>query len=66
MAEKVDCNLAASTGVHDGDAVIKQILAGADAVQIVSCLYNNGIGYIEQLLERLKSWMVSKGFKQII
>jgi dihydroorotate dehydrogenase (fumarate) len=65
MAEKVDCDLAASTGVHDGDAVIKQILAGADAVQVVSCLYNHGIGYLEQLLERLKSWMVSRGFKRL-
>ena len=25
MAEKVNCDLAASTGIHDGDAVIKQI-----------------------------------------
>jgi len=35
MAEKVTCDLAASTGVHDGAAVIKHILAGADAVQPV-------------------------------
>jgi dihydroorotate dehydrogenase (fumarate) len=34
MANKVDCDLAASTGVHDGDAVIKQLLAGAKAVQV--------------------------------
>ena len=33
MAQRVDCDLAASTGVHDGNAVIKQILAGAQAVQ---------------------------------
>ena len=32
MANKVDCDLAASTGVHDGEAVIKQLLAGAQAV----------------------------------
>lgn len=65
MAERVDCDLVASTGIHDGDAVIKQILAGADAVQIVSCLYEHGIGYIEQLLDRLESWMGSKGFNRL-
>ena len=33
MAERVSCDLAASTGVHDGTALIKQILAGANAVR---------------------------------
>jgi len=65
MAEKVNCDLAASTGIHDGDAVIKQILAGADAVQVVSCLYENGTSYIEQLLERLESWMAGRGFGKL-
>ena len=55
MAEKVDCDLAASTGVHDGNAVIKQILAGADAVQVVSCLYSNGIGYLEFTVSQIGS-----------
>jgi len=46
MAERVKCDLAASTGVHDGVALIKQLLAGADAVQVASTLYQNGKGRI--------------------
>jgi dihydroorotate dehydrogenase (fumarate) len=65
MAEKVDCDLAASTGVHDGDAVIKQLLAGAAAVQVASCLYKNGVGYVADMVERLAAWMSSKRFTQI-
>jgi dihydroorotate dehydrogenase (fumarate) len=65
MAEKVNCDLAASTGVHDGDAVIKLILAGADAVQVVSCLYKNGTGYIEKLLDRVESWIGAKGYGRL-
>ena len=65
MAEKVNCDLAASTGVHDGNAVIKQILAGADAVQVVSCLYKNGKGYLREMLSRLENWMASKGFSSL-
>lgn len=65
MAEKVDCDLAASTGIHDGDAVIKQLLAGATAVQVASCLYKNGVGYVGQMLERLESWMSRERFKWI-
>ena len=65
MAEKVDCDLAASTGIHDGGAVIKQLLAGAHAVQVASCLYNHGVAYLETMLERLEDWMSRKGFRQI-
>lgn len=57
MSQKVSCDLAASTGIHDGDAVIKQLLAGASAVQVASCLYKNGMAYIGVMLERLEGWM---------
>ena len=36
QVEKMD--ISASTGVHDGQAVIKQILAGAKTVQVCSAL----------------------------
>ena len=65
MAERVDCDLAASTGVHDSKGVLKQILAGATAVQLVSCLYKNGVGYIETLLEEMAVWVHNKGFRQL-
>ncbi|MCG8472900.1 MAG: dihydroorotate dehydrogenase-like protein [Desulfobacterales bacterium] len=65
MAQKVECELAASTGVHDGEGVIKQILAGAQAVQVVSTLYKNGIKHLPVMIETLKSWMGSKGIKTV-
>jgi len=65
MAEKVACDLAASTGVHDGAAVIKQLLAGADAVQVVSSLYNNGMEYLKEMLGDLEQWMERKNFSRL-
>jgi dihydroorotate dehydrogenase (fumarate) len=65
MAERVSCDLAASTGVHDGDALIKQILAGANAVQVVSSLYQNGKGQIKTMLDTLEEWMTGKGFSSL-
>jgi len=41
--------------------VIKQILAGADAVQLVSTLYLNGKDYIIQILADIEKWMSDKG-----
>jgi len=65
MAEKVTCDLAASTGVHDGEAVIKQLLAGADAVQVVSSLYKNGVEYLKEMLSDLEKWVARKKYRQL-
>lgn len=65
MAQRVDCDLAASTGVHDGAALIKQLLAGADVVHIASTLYKNGLKQIETMLEELKIWMNNNNFEKI-
>lgn len=65
MADRVSCDLAASTGVHDGAALIKQILAGANAVQVVSALYKNKKGYIQTMLKDLEEWMENKGFESL-
>lgn len=65
MAGKVKCDLAASTGIHDGDAVIKQLLAGAKAVQVASCLYHKGVDHIGTMLARLEDWMSQHRFSNI-
>lgn len=65
MANKVDCDLAASTGVHDGPGLIKQLLAGARAVQTVSSLYRKGPAHIETMLGTLKTWMQTHGYQSL-
>jgi dihydroorotate dehydrogenase (fumarate) len=62
MANRVKCDLAASTGVHDGVALIKQLLAGANAVQVASTLYKNGKNQIGEMLKTLDEWMKKKGY----
>ena len=65
LSGRIDCSLIASTGVHDGASIVKEILAGADAVQVVSSLYKHGINYIEDMTEDLKSWMSRHGHEKI-
>lgn len=60
FVEKID--IAASTGVHDGEAVIKQLLAGAATVQVCSVLYKKGPGYIREILVQMEKWMTRNGF----
>lgn len=57
-----EIDLAASTGVHSGMAAIKQILAGAAAVQVCSVLYRNGIDYLGDMITEMKKWMEKNGY----
>lgn len=59
------CDLAASTGIHDGHAAIKQLLVGAKAVQIASALYKKGFKEIEIMIEQIENWMLRKGFNSL-
>jgi dihydroorotate dehydrogenase (fumarate) len=65
MSDKVKCSLAASTGIHSGESVIKQILAGADVVEVVSVLYQKGAGQINVMLNDIESWMNKKGYNYV-
>ncbi|MDT3740122.1 MAG: dihydroorotate dehydrogenase-like protein [Candidatus Kapabacteria bacterium] len=65
MAKRVNCDLAASTGIHDGEAVIKQLLAGANAVQIASVLYKHGNDKITEMLNFITKWMQEKDYQSI-
>jgi dihydroorotate dehydrogenase (fumarate) len=65
MANRVKCDLAASTGVHNGKAVVKQLLAGANAVQVVSALYEKGAEYLETIIKDMNDWMTVKNYNKI-
>ncbi len=65
MAPQVETPIAASTGIHDAAAVIKQLWVGAQAVQMVSALYKKGPNYLAEVLEELKSWMQRHNFESI-
>jgi len=65
MAGRVGCDLVASGGIHDGSAVIKQILAGAQAVQVVSTLYRNGAERLQAMNRELQDWMIQNEYYEL-
>lgn len=62
LSPHVSCDLAASTGVVDGDTVIKDMLAGAQVTQVVSTLLTKGVGEVGKMNLRLNQWMDDKGY----
>lgn len=65
LSGKIKTPIAASTGVHEGEDVIKQLLAGATAVQVVSSLYKHGITHLNKMLKDVEAWMTEKGYNSI-
>jgi len=65
LSNEIQCDLAGSTGIHDGEGVVKILLAGAKAVQICSTLYENGLEENEQILDYLKTWMKEHNYESV-
>jgi dihydroorotate dehydrogenase (fumarate) len=65
LSGHVGCDLAASTGIHSYENVVKQLLAGATAVQMVSTLYKHKFDVIPDILDKLARWMQAHSFDTI-
>lgn len=65
VSDKVNCDLAASTGIMDGNDALKNLLVGAKAVQVASTLYKNTAKQINVMLWQMNNWMDEKGYKSL-
>jgi dihydroorotate dehydrogenase (fumarate) len=65
MSSRVSCDLAASTGIHDAEGAIKMLLAGAQAVQVVSALYRNGVEHLGTMVSGLERWMEAHDYMAV-
>jgi len=65
LYEKIRLDFAASRGVYDGETVIKNLLVGAQVVQIVSAIYKNGPQIIGEMVDTLKDWMKRHEYESI-
>lgn len=54
--------LCANTGIYNAADTIKMILAGADAVQVVSTIYKNGYSQVGKILRGMEEWMEARNF----
>lgn len=65
LHKKIKGTIISNTGIHSGRDVIKMLLAGADAVQVVSAIYKKGIYTITTMLQDIKHWMQKKGYESL-
>ena len=66
ISDKVNSiDVAASTGIHSGEDVVKVLLAGAAAAQVCSAIYKKGPEVITKMLGDVEKWMEEKEFDTI-
>lgn len=58
---RVGCDLAATTGIHNGEAAIKALLAGASVVQMCTGVYKGGYEALTEARDRISAWMDRHG-----
>lgn len=62
---KIGCSLAATTGVHSRDEVVKYVMAGADAVMTTASLLQHGPAHLRTLTEGLRDWLDEHGYRSV-
>jgi dihydroorotate dehydrogenase (fumarate) len=62
---KIKASLAATSGIHTAEDVIKVLLAGADVSQMASVLLREGPGYAAEVLTGLEKWMKKKEYASV-
>lgn len=65
LSPLLSCDVCSTTGIHDGAAVVKHLLAGASAVQVSSAIYNGGMKTIAEMLGFLSGWMKEHNYRAI-
>jgi len=65
LAHRIDCDLASSGGVQKAEDIVKQILAGASAVQVCTLFYEKGLDEIKNLLCGMQTWMDEHRYSEI-
>ena len=65
LYNKLPLSLCASTGVHTHEDILKAMMSGADAVQMVSALLEHGHKHIATVLADLTAWMEEKEYLSI-
>ena len=58
-------SLAASTGVHTAEDVLKVLLAGADVAMMTSALLHNGPDHLRTVEVGLRDWMDRHGYETV-
>jgi dihydroorotate dehydrogenase (fumarate) len=62
---KVNCGLAATSGIYQATDVIKMVMAGADVTMLCSALMRHGISHLQTIEMEMTAWLTKHGHKSL-
>ncbi len=65
LSGNLRASLAATSGIHTADDVIKMLLVGAHVTMMCSALLKNGPEYIGEVLRKLEQWMAEHEYVSV-
>jgi dihydroorotate dehydrogenase (fumarate) len=65
LSDQVKISLAATSGIHQAEDVIKLLLVGADVCMLTSSFLLKGPDYAADLLSEVRSWLDANGFDSV-
>jgi len=65
LHKKVKGSIICNTGILNGKDVVRMLLAGGNAVQVVSAVYKKGINTITHMLQEMEAWMIKHGYDSL-
>lgn len=65
LSGRVNASLAATTGIHTAEDVVKALLVGADVAMMASALLKRGPEYATTVLEGLERWLEANEYESV-
>jgi dihydroorotate dehydrogenase (fumarate) len=62
---RIKASLAATSGIHSAEDVLKILMAGADVAMMCSALLKHGPGHIATVLDEVVRWMTEKEYESV-
>ncbi|PLW95033.1 MAG: dihydroorotate dehydrogenase [Marinilabiliales bacterium] len=65
LYDEINADICANRGLFTGEDVVKMILAGANAVEVVSAIYKHGPKQITKMLDDMEIWMANNQYESL-
>lgn len=65
LRDQTAMSLAATSGIHYSEDIVKLLLVGADVCMLASTLLKHGVDYVGELLPQVQDWLDVNGYKSV-
>ena len=62
---RIKADLAATSGIHNAESVLKMLMAGADVTMLCSALLNKGLGLIREIETGMCQWLAEHDYQSL-